>query len=241
MVVLNLKKDIEYLSKHFESEMENFSFEKNAIAAGVAMATAGGLLGPVGVLGAAVTLKIGKKGILGKIFTNSGHSEKKDASKRATTDNENDNEKYKFDTWICAGKNNEDDYEDWINETRDERGYFYQKIIEYCEKKNIDEVDMYKKAKLNRSIFSKIRSMGKTGYSPSKSTVLCICLALELSEQEAIELLEIVGYSLSDKMIIDKIVGWCLRHNQFDIFKINNLIYDKTGNNYFTLNFSSSY
>ena len=56
-----MKKDIEYLSKHFESEMENFSFEKNAIAAGVAMATAGGLLGPVGVLGAAVTLKFGKK------------------------------------------------------------------------------------------------------------------------------------------------------------------------------------
>lgn len=245
MVVLNLKKDIEYLSKHFESEMENFSFEKNAIAAGVAMATAGGLLGPVGVLGAAVTLKFGKKGILGKIFTKSGHSGKKDASKKATTDNENDNEKYEFDTLICAAdngvKNNEDDYDDWINGTRDERGYFYQKIMEYCEKKNIDEVDMYKKAKLNRSIFSKIRSMGKTGYSPSKSTVLCICLALELSEQEAIELLEIVGYSLSDKMIIDKIVGWCLRHNQFDIFKINNLIYDKTGESYFSLNFSSSY
>ena len=83
--------------------------------------------------------------------------------------------------------------------------------------------------------------MGRTGYLPSKSTVVCICLALELSLQESIELLGIVGYSLSDKMIIDKIVGWCIKNNQFDVFKINNLIYDKTGESYFSLNFSSSY
>lgn len=210
MVVLRVKKDIEYLAKNFETEMENFSFAKAIIDVGAVWAT----VGVAETAGATAALG------LGKIFAGAGKGVVKNTTKSIP---------------IPA------DFDRWIDQEKDERGDFYKKIAEYCEKKNIDEVDMYKKARLNRSIFSKIRSMGRTGYLPSKSTVVCICLALELSLQESIELLGIVGYSLSDKMIIDKIVGWCIKNNQFDIFKINNLIYDKTGESYFSLNFSSSY
>lgn len=210
MVVLRVKKDIEYLAKNFETEMENFSFAKATIDVGAVWAT----VGVAETAGATAALG------LGKIFAGAGKGVVKNTTKSIP---------------IPA------DFDRWIDQEKDERGDFYKKIAEYCEKKNIDEVDMYKKARLNRSIFSKIRSMGRTGYLPSKSTVVCICLALELSLQESIELLGIVGYSLSDKMIIDKIVGWCIKNNQFDIFKINNLIYDKTGESYFSLNFSSSY
>lgn len=205
-----MKKDIEYLAKNFETEMENFSFAKATIDVGAVWAT----VGVAETAGATAALG------LGKIFAGAGKGVVKNTTKSIP---------------IPA------DFDRWIDQEKDERGDFYKKIAEYCEKKNIDEVDMYKKARLNRSIFSKIRSMGRTGYLPSKSTVVCICLALELSLQESIELLGIVGYSLSDKMIIDKIVGWCIKNNQFDIFKINNLIYDKTGESYFSLNFSSSY
>ena len=210
MVVLRVKKDIEYLAKNYETEMENFSFAKATIDVGAVWAT----VGVAETAGATAALG------LGKIFAGAGKGVVKNTTKSIP---------------IPA------DFDRWIDQEKDERGDFYKKIAEYCEKKNIDEVDMYKKARLNRSIFSKIRSMGRTGYLPSKSTVVCICLALELSLQESIELLGIVGYSLSDKMIIDKIVGWCIKNNQFDIFKINNLIYDKTGESYFSLNFSSSY
>lgn len=205
-----MEKDIEYLAKNFETEMENFSFAKATIDVGAVWAT----VGVAETAGATAALG------LGKIFAGAGKGVVKNTTKSIP---------------IPA------DFDRWIDQEKDERGDFYKKIAEYCEKKNIDEVDMYKKARLNRSIFSKIRSMGRTGYLPSKSTVVCICLALELSLQESIELLGIVGYSLSDKMIIDKIVGWCIKNNQFDIFKINNLIYDKTGESYFSLNFSSSY
>lgn len=217
MVVLRVEKDIEYLAKNFETEMENFSFAKATIGVGAVWAT----VGAAETAGAAAALGLGKifagaaKGVL---------TAGKDVVKNTTKS-----------IPIPA------DFDRWIDQEKDERGYFYKKIMEYCKKKNIEEVDMYKKARLNRSIFSKIRSMGRTGYLPSKSTVVCICLTLELSLQESIELLGIVGYSLSDKMIIDKIVGWCIKNNQFDIFKINNLIYDKTGESYFSLNFSSSY
>ena len=111
--------------------------------------------------------------------------------------------------------------------------YFSYKIIYYCHQKNIDEVDLYKKANLTRSIFSKIRSMNKTTYTPSKATVLSICLALNLSLNETQEMLNIVGYSLSDKMVTDKIISWCIVHHEYNIDDINNFIYEKTNKSYF--------
>ncbi len=125
------------------------------------------------------------------------------------------------------------DINDFLNNLKDERIYFYDKIIYYCHQKNIDEVDLYKKANLTRSIFSKIRSMNKTTYIPSKATVLSICLALNLSLNETQEMLNIVGYSLSDKIITDKIISWCIVHHEYDIDDINNFIYEKTDKSYF--------
>lgn len=125
------------------------------------------------------------------------------------------------------------DINDFLNNLKDEKNYFYDKIIYYCHQKNIDEVDLYKKANLTRSIFSKIRSMNKTTYTPSKATVLSICLALNLSLNETQEMLNIVGYSLSDKMVTDKIISWCIVHHEYNIDDINNFIYEKTNKSYF--------
>ena len=58
-----------------------------------------------------------------------------------------------------------------------------------------------------KTVFSKIRSMKDTGYNPSKSTILCLCLALELNNKETEEMLNIAGYSLSVVIIADKIVS----------------------------------
>ena len=125
------------------------------------------------------------------------------------------------------------DINDFLNNLKDEKNYFYDKIIYYCHQKNIDEVDLYKKANLTRSIFSKIRSINKTTYTPSKATILSICLALNLSLNETQEMLNIVGYSLSDKMVTDKIISWCIVHNEYNIDDINNFIYEKTNKSYF--------
>ena len=46
-------------------------------------------------------------------------------------------------------------------------------------------------------------------------------------------MLNIVGYSLSDKMITDKIISWCIVHNEYNIDDINNFIYEKTNKSYF--------
>ena len=103
----------------------------------------------------------------------------------------------------------------------------YPSIIKYCEEKDIAENKLYKKAHVSKTVFSKIRSMKDTGYKPSKSTILCLCLALELNNKETEEMLNIAGYSLSDDIIADKIVSYCISKRYYDVYDIENLILEK--------------
>lgn len=115
---------------------------------------------------------------------------------------------------------------------KDEKDVFYKSIIKFCNNKKIDEIELYKKAQLSRSIFSKIRNMDKTNYIPSKVTVICICLALNLTLNETQEMLNYIGYSLSNKLITDKIIAWCIEHSSFNIIEIDTFIYDRIGKGY---------
>lgn len=108
----------------------------------------------------------------------------------------------------------------------------YPSIIKYCEEKDIAEKELYKKAHVSKTVFSKIRSMKDTGYKPSKSTILCLCLALELNNKETEEMLNIAGYSLSGDIIADKIVSYCISKRYYDVYDIENLILEKTGGVY---------
>ena len=108
----------------------------------------------------------------------------------------------------------------------------YLYIIKYCEEKDIAENELYKKAHVSKTVFSKIRSMKDTGYKPSKSTILCLCLALELNNIETEAMLNIAGYSLSDDIIADKIVSYCISKRYYDVYDIENLILEKTGGVY---------
>lgn len=103
----------------------------------------------------------------------------------------------------------------------------YPSIIKYCEEKDIAENKLYKKAHVSKTVFSKIRSMKDTGYKPSKSTILCLCLALELNNKETEEMLNIAGYSLSGDIIADKIVSYCISKRYYDVYDIENLILEK--------------
>lgn len=108
----------------------------------------------------------------------------------------------------------------------------YPSIIKYCEEKDIAENELYKKAHVSKTVFSKIRSMKETSYKPSKSTILCLCLALELNNIETEAMLNIAGYSLSNDIIADKIVDYCISKRYYDVYDIENLILEKTGGAY---------
>ena len=103
----------------------------------------------------------------------------------------------------------------------------YSDILFHCEKKNIDEVELYTKAFVSKTVFSKIRSMKTTGYKPSKSTIVCLCLALNLNILETQALLNKAGYILSNEIFTDKIISYCIEKSFFNIYEIESLLSEK--------------
>lgn len=82
--------------------------------------------------------------------------------------------------------------------------------------------DVYKRARIDRRLFSKIRSNKR--YTPCKKTVIALCLALELNREEADLLLSSAGYSLSASDEYDLVVAFCIENKVFDFFEVNEIM-----------------
>ncbi len=98
---------------------------------------------------------------------------------------------------------------------------FSDKLLEIIRTKKLNEVEVYKKANIDRRHFSKIRS--NKDYRPTKDTVILLCLSMQLSYEETKDLLTRAGFALSKSSKQDLIAEY------FFIRKIYNIhLYKET-------------
>lgn len=113
--------------------------------------------------------------------------------------------------------------DNYINKNKEDNK-FQKLLFKYIDERDLKDSDVYNKVNIDRRLFSKIRN--DRNYHPSKETVILLAIALELNEDELLDLLNSAEYSLPNNDISNLIIKFCFKEQIYNINTLNEFLYD---------------